>query len=122
MIFGGDASTVGLLYAAPGVGALIAALTSGWVGTVSRRGRIVVIAVVIWGVAITIFGLISYLPLALLLLAVAGAADVVSAVFRNTILQWWCLTPCVAVSPRSTPQLSVAGPDWVIWRLVLWRP
>ena len=46
-----------------------------------------VIAVVIWGVAITIFGLISHLPLALLLLAVAGAADVVSAVFRNTILQ-----------------------------------
>lgn len=87
VIFGGDASTVGLLYAAPGVGALIAALTSGWAGTVSRRGRIVVIAVVIWGVAITIFGLIGHLPLALLLLAVAGAADVVSVVFRNTILQ-----------------------------------
>jgi MFS family permease len=86
-IFGGDASTVGLLYAAPGVGALIAALTSGWVGSVSRRGRVVVIAVVVWGVAITIFGLISFLPLALLLLAAAGAADVVSAVFRNTILQ-----------------------------------
>lgn len=86
-IFSGDASTVGLLYAAPGIGALIAALTSGWVSPVSRRGRVVVIAVVIWGVAITIFGLISYLPLALALLAVAGAADVVSAVFRNTILQ-----------------------------------
>jgi MFS family permease len=86
-IFGGDASTVGLLYAAPGVGALIAALTSGWVGSVSRRGRVVVIAVVVWGVAITLFGLISFLPLALLLLAAAGAADVVSAVFRNTILQ-----------------------------------
>ena len=37
-IFGGDASTVGLLYAAPGMGALIAALTSGWVGSVSRWG------------------------------------------------------------------------------------
>jgi MFS family permease len=86
-IFGGDASTVGLLYAAPGVGALIAALTSGWVGSVSRRGRVVVIAVIIWGVAITIFGLISHLPAALVLLGVAGAADVVSAVFRNTILQ-----------------------------------
>ncbi len=86
-IFGGDASTVGLLYAAPGVGALVAALTSGWVGSVSRRGRVVVIAVVIWGVAITIFGLTSRLPLALLLLAVAGGADVISAVFRNTILQ-----------------------------------
>jgi MFS family permease len=86
-VFGGDATTVGLLYAAPGVGALLAALTSGWVGSVSRRGRVVVVAVVVWGVAITIFGLISLLPLALLLLAVAGAADVVSAVMRNTILQ-----------------------------------
>lgn len=86
-IFGGDASTVGLLYAAPGVGALIAAVTSGWVGSVSRRGRVIVVSVVVWGVAITVFGLISYLPLALFLLAFAGAADVVSAVFRNTILQ-----------------------------------
>jgi hypothetical protein len=86
-ILGGDATTVGLLYAAPGIGALIAALTSGWVGPVSRRGRVVVIAVVIWGLAITVFGLTSLLSLALVLLAVAGAADVVSAVFRNTILQ-----------------------------------
>jgi len=86
-IFGGDASTVGLLYAAPGAGALVAALTSGWVGSVSRRGRVVVIAVVVWGAAIAIFGLTSHLPLALGLLALAGAADVISAVFRNTILQ-----------------------------------
>jgi MFS family permease len=86
-LFGGDATTVGLLYAAPGVGALIAALTSGWVGPVSRRGRVVVISVIVWGVAITVFGLVSYLPVALVLLALAGGADVVSAVFRNTILQ-----------------------------------
>lgn len=86
-LFAGDAVTVGLLYAAPGVGALLAALTSGWVGAVSRRGRVVVAAVVVWGVAIAIFGLIPLLPLALALLAVAGAADVISAVFRNTILQ-----------------------------------
>ncbi|MPZ51417.1 MAG: MFS transporter [Acidimicrobiia bacterium] len=86
-IFAGDASTVGLLYAAPGVGALLAAVTSGWVGSVSRQGRVVLIAVGVWGVAITIFGFIGFLPLALILLAVAGAADVASAVFRNTILQ-----------------------------------
>jgi MFS family permease len=86
-VFGGDASTVGLLYAAPGIGALIAALTSGWVGSVSRRGRVVVIAVVVWGIAITVFGFVGQLPAALALLAMAGGADVVSAVFRNTILQ-----------------------------------
>ena len=46
-----------------------------------------VIAVIGWGIAITAFGLVKWLPIALVLLAVAGAADVVSAVFRNTILQ-----------------------------------
>ncbi|MFP3915485.1 MAG: MFS transporter, partial [Actinomycetota bacterium] len=85
--FAGDASTVGLLYAAPGVGAFAAALTSGWVGGVTRKGRVVVLAVIAWGVAIGVFGLTPILPLALVLLAVAGGADVISAVFRATILQ-----------------------------------
>jgi hypothetical protein len=48
---------------------------------------VVVISVIVWGIAITVFGLVSYLPVALVLLALAGGADVVSAVFRNTILQ-----------------------------------
>jgi MFS family permease len=87
-VFGGGAATVGLLYAAPGVGALLGALTSGWVGRVRRQGRAVIFAVIVWGLAITGFGLVSLLPLALALLAVAGWADVVSAVFRNTIIQF----------------------------------
>jgi Transmembrane secretion effector len=86
-LFGGGPGTVGLLYAAPGAGALLGALTAGWVGGVRRQGRAVLVAVAVWGAAITVFGLVSWLPLALLLLAVAGAADVVSAVFRNAILQ-----------------------------------
>jgi MFS family permease len=86
-VFGGGASTVGLLYAAPGTGALLGALTSGWVNHVVRQGRAVFVAVAAWGVAIALFGLTTWLPLALLLLAIAGAADVASAVFRNTILQ-----------------------------------
>lgn len=86
-VFGGDAFTVGLLYAAPGAGALLAAVTSGWVGLVRRQGRAVVLAVMGWGVAIAIFGLTSSLPLALTMLALAGAADVVSAIFRGTIIQ-----------------------------------
>ena len=85
--FGGGAGTVGLLYAAPGAGALIGALFTGWVGGVRRQGRAVIIAVVVWGAAIATFGLVPWLPLGLFLLALAGAADVVSAVFRNTILQ-----------------------------------
>jgi MFS family permease len=86
-IFGGDATTVGLLYAAPGVGALVAASTAGWVGAVKKQGLIVVSSIVVWGAAIAAFGLVRSLPLGLALLAIAGAADVVSAVFRGTIVQ-----------------------------------
>jgi MFS family permease len=86
-VFGGGASTVGFLYAAPGAGALIGALTTGWVGRIRRQGRAVIIAVIVWGLAITAFGVVHWLPAALLLLAVAGWADVISAVFRNTIIQ-----------------------------------
>jgi len=87
-VFGGGATTVGLLYAAPGAGALFGALTSGWVGRVRRQGLAVVLAVLAWGASIAGFGVARWLPLALLLLAVAGWADVLSAVFRNTIIQF----------------------------------
>ena len=52
-----------------------------------RQGRAVIVAVIVWGAAIACFGLAHWLPLALVLLAVAGWADVVSAVFRGTIIQ-----------------------------------
>jgi MFS family permease len=82
------AEVVGFLLAAPAAGALIAALTTGWVGRVHRQGLAVLVAVGIWGLGITVFGLAGdNLPLALVCLAVAGGADVISAVFRSTILQ-----------------------------------
>jgi hypothetical protein len=87
VLLGGNATTVGLLYAAPGTGAWLAGLTSGWMGKVKKRGRAVIFAVMVWGVAIAAFGLTRSLPLALGLLAIAGAADVVGAVFRNAITQ-----------------------------------
>ena len=86
-VFGGGASVVGLLYSAPGIGALLGAVTTGWVGRVRRQGLAVIIAVLVWGAAITGFGLVRWLPVAMILLAVAGWADVISAVFRNTIIQ-----------------------------------
>ena len=86
-VFRGGGQVYGALSAAPGIGAVIGALTSGWVGHVRRQGRAVLYAVAAWGVAIAVFGATRWLPLALVMLAVAGAADVVSAVFRNTILQ-----------------------------------
>jgi MFS family permease len=79
---------VGLMAAAPGVGAFFGALLSGWVSRVRRTGRAVVLAVIVWGVAITLFGLSTFsFGLALLFLAIAGGADVLSAVFRSTIVQ-----------------------------------
>jgi MFS family permease len=86
-VFGGGASTLGFLYAAPGLGALLGALSTGWVHRVRRQGRAVILAVLVWGAAITCFGLVRWMPAALALLAVAGWADVISAVFRGTILQ-----------------------------------
>lgn len=85
--FHGGARAVGFLYAAPGVGALVGALTTGWVKSVRRQGRAVIVAVILWGAAIALFGLVHVLAVALVLLGVAGWADVVSAVFRSTILQ-----------------------------------
>jgi Transmembrane secretion effector len=79
---------VGLLFAAPPVGALVQVLAGGWVGRVRRRGLAVIWAVVGWGAAIAAFGLVGrHLGLALAFLAIAGAADVISAIFRSTILQ-----------------------------------
>ena len=81
------AEGVGILYAAPAVGALIGALTTGWVGAVKRQGLAVLLAVTAWGAAIALAGLSLFsLALTVLFLALAGAADVVSAVFRGTIL------------------------------------
>ncbi len=86
-LFGGGATTLGFLYAAPGAGALLGALTTGWVSRIRRQGLAVICAVITWGAAITCFGLVRWLPAALVLLAIAGGADVISAVFRNTIVQ-----------------------------------
>jgi MFS family permease len=81
--FGG--SSVGLLYAAPAAGALVATLTSGWTRRVNRHGLAVCVAAGSWGVAIIAFGFAPGLWAAILCLAAAGAADMVSGLFRMTI-------------------------------------
>jgi ENTS family enterobactin (siderophore) exporter len=85
--FHGGSATFGLLTAAPGLGAMVGAATSGWTGRVRRPGVVVIGAGLIWGCAITGFGLVSSLPLALLFLAVAGGGDLISEVLRNALLQ-----------------------------------
>jgi MFS family permease len=83
---------LGLFSSAVALGAMAGALFSGWTTSVRRPGRAVLIAVTVWGLGITGFGLATFsFPLALLFLAIAAAADVVSAVLRSFIVQ--ALTP-----------------------------
>jgi MFS family permease len=81
----GGAEVLGLLYAAPSVGSLVATLTSGWVARVHRHGLAIIFAAGAWGIAIAAFGLAPNLPLALVFLGAAGAADMISGVFRGTL-------------------------------------
>ena len=84
--YGGGARIVGLLYAAPYIGALLASLVSGWTGHVRRQGLGVVAAASCWGIALILFGFANALWLALVMLALAGAADYVSAILRSVIV------------------------------------
>jgi predicted MFS family arabinose efflux permease len=130
-LFKGGAATVGLLYAAPGAGALTASVLSGWVRHVTYQARAVVICMFVWGGAITLFGIIPVLWVALLLLAIAGGADVIGGVFRVSILQR--STPeelqgrlggvflAAAVSgnrlgdAESGAAASIGGPQFAVW-------
>ena len=130
-MFGGGAGTVGLLYAAPAAGALVGAVLSGWVSRIHHQGRAVVLAVTVWGAAIAGFGVIPILWIGLGLLALAGAADVVSAVFRNTILQTTVpehlqgrlsgtFIAVVTGGPRlgdveAGAAASIGGPQFAVW-------
>jgi ENTS family enterobactin (siderophore) exporter len=90
-LFHGGSVAVGLLYAAPGAGALLGAIASGWTKNVRRPGPIVLYAVCAWGLALVGFGLSTTLWLALVMLVLAGMADVVSEILRGSLLQ--LLTP-----------------------------
>jgi len=85
--FHGGAATFGLLAAAPGFGALLGAMTSGWTGRLRRPGLVVIGAGLVWGAAVVGFGLSGSLAIALMFLALAGMADLISEVLRNALLQ-----------------------------------
>jgi len=86
-VYHAGATGTGFLFAAVAAGATVAALTAGWLEHARRLGRIVIVAVVVWGAAIAAAGLFSSIYPALALFALAGAADSVSAVCRTTINQ-----------------------------------
>jgi MFS family permease len=81
------ATAVGFLAAAPAFGAVLSSVFSGPLTKVRKQGIAVVLAILAWGVSITLFGLAPTLLLSCVFLACAGAADNVSAIFRATILQ-----------------------------------
>jgi MFS family permease len=97
--FGGPAEgglAFALLFAAIPIGSVIGGVFSGWVSRVQRQGLAVVVAIVLWGVAITGFGVFVglagvstnlMLALAVLMLIIGGAADMSSAAFRQSMLQ-----------------------------------
>jgi MFS family permease len=82
-----SSAAVGYLFSAIAIGSVLGGLTSGWIGRIRRQGVALVCAVVAWGVAIGFSGFAHQLWLMVLLLAVGGAADLVSAVYRQSILQ-----------------------------------
>jgi len=77
---------LGLLYSAGFVGGALATATSGWTANVHHHGRAIVYASAVWGAAIAVFGLSRNIWWCLVLLAVAGAGDMVSGIFRQ--LMW----------------------------------
>jgi MFS family permease len=86
-VYGAGAAGTGLLFAAVSAGAAIAALTTGWLASARRLGMITIAAVCAWGLAIAGAGLVGSLWPAAALLALAGAADSISAVCRSVINQ-----------------------------------
>jgi MFS family permease len=83
----GGIGNAGWLYAAIAVGAVVGGLASGWVGEVRHQGAACMVAIAAWGVFVALSGLGSTLWLTVVLLAVAGAFDLMSSVYRMTILQ-----------------------------------
>ena len=76
---------LGLFYAAGTIGSLIVTLTSGWIRNYHKHGRAVTLAALGWGLAILLAGVANSLWLVLFFLTLAGASDMVSALFRSAI-------------------------------------
>lgn len=79
----GSVEVLGMLYSAPAMGALFISFFSGWVHRVHRHGLAIAISATLWGVAIIFFGLSTHLAFAIFFLALAGAFDAVSGIFRS---------------------------------------
>jgi MFS family permease len=146
-VYGGGARTVGFLFAAIGIGALVGSLFTGWCSRVRHQGRAIAGCVVLWGATIALLGVARVLWLGVLLLALAGAADVISAVFRQAVQQRavpdhlqgrlsGTFFAVVAGGPRlgdaeTGLAAAIGGPEFAVWSggiaclagvgILLWR-
>jgi len=85
--FAGSSNALGWLFAAMSIGAVVAGVLSGPVARVQRQGAVILIAIAVWGIAVALFGVTTTLFWAVFFLALSGAADMVSAVLRTSMLQ-----------------------------------
>jgi MFS family permease len=130
-LYGGGAGVVGLLYAAPGAGALLGSLFTGWTARIRHQGRAIAACVAVWGATIAVFGVVPVLWVGLTLLAIAGAADIISAVFRQNVQQRavpdhlqgrlsGTFFAVVAGGPRlgdleTGVAAAIGGPEFAVW-------
>jgi MFS family permease len=105
--FGGSPTTLGLLSTAVAVGGLTGSVLSGPVQHVARPGRAMLVTGAVWGAALTGFGAVQNLALTMVILAIAGGADVLSVVFRTTIVQ--LATPDSMRGRVSSTEIIVGG-------------
>jgi MFS family permease len=124
----GGAKAAGMLMSAMSVGALLITLFSGWTHAIKRRGAMVIAAAFMWGVFVALLGWTDSLPQALVLLALAGAADMISALFRTVIWNETVsnhmrgrLAGIEMISYMSGPMLGNARAGWMAeWVSVPW--
>ena len=81
----GGPKVLGLMYAAPAIGSFLFSATSGWTSRVHRHGMGVLVAATVWGLAVVGFGAVPGLGPALFFLAIGGAADMASGIYRSAI-------------------------------------
>lgn len=99
-------SYYGLMAASIPFGMFVATVFSGWTRNVTRHGVVIVASIVVWGIAISFFGLVDGMALSCVFLAIAGAADMISGVSRNAMLQ-------LSASPEL--QGRIQGVGMAVW-------
>ncbi|MGI5127138.1 MFS transporter [Pseudonocardia sp. CA-107938] len=120
----GSGVALGALYAAIPIGMVIAGLFSGWLARVGRQGVAVAASICVWGIGVALFGVTGSIFLAVAFLALAGAGDLVSSVYRSSMLQsvatdemrgrmQGVFIVVVAGGPRLADMWHGAAADWI---------